>query len=68
MQISDEFEEIKNTFKDPYFLDFLGLKDGYLENDIESAVLKELEIFILELGKGFTFVESYAGVVLKLSR
>ncbi len=57
LQIADEFEEIKNTFKDPYFLDFLGLKDGYLENDIESAILKELEIFILELGKGFTFVE-----------
>jgi len=44
------------SFKDPYFLDFLGLKDGYLEKDIESAILKELELFILELGKGFTFV------------
>jgi predicted nuclease of restriction endonuclease-like (RecB) superfamily len=56
LQISDAFSEMKNTFKDPYFLDFLGLKEGYLENDIESAILKELEIFILELGKGFTFV------------
>jgi predicted nuclease of restriction endonuclease-like (RecB) superfamily len=46
-----------DTFKDPYFLDFLGLKDGYLENDLESAILKELELFILELGVGFTFIE-----------
>jgi hypothetical protein len=42
LQIADEFSEIKNTFKDPYFLDFLGLKDGYLENDIESAILKRI--------------------------
>jgi predicted nuclease of restriction endonuclease-like (RecB) superfamily len=64
LQIADEFSEIKNTFKDPYFLDFLGLKDGYLENDIESAILKELEIFILELGKGFTFVERQKRMIL----
>lgn len=42
--------------QDPYFLDFLGLKDGYLENDLEAAIIKELENFILELGVGFTFV------------
>jgi len=44
------------VFKDPYFLDFLNLKEGYLEYDLESAILKELESFILELGYGFTFV------------
>jgi predicted nuclease of restriction endonuclease-like (RecB) superfamily len=64
LQIADEFTEIKNSFKDPYFLDFLGLKEGYLENDIESAILKELEIFILELGKGFTFVERQKRMIL----
>jgi predicted nuclease of restriction endonuclease-like (RecB) superfamily len=64
LQITDELSEIKNTFKDPYFLDFLGLKDGYLENDVESAILKELEIFILELGKGFTFVERQKRMIL----
>ncbi len=64
LQIADEFTEIQNTFKDPYFLDFLGLKDGYLENDVESAILKELEIFILELGKGFTFVERQKRMIL----
>jgi predicted nuclease of restriction endonuclease-like (RecB) superfamily len=44
------------VFRDPYFLDFLGLKDRYLEKDIEDAIMRELENFILELGVGFTFV------------
>ena len=57
LQISTEINDLQYTFKDPYFLDFLGLKEGYLENDVEAAILKELENFILELGTGFTFVE-----------
>lgn len=44
------------VFKDPYFLDFLGLKDRYIEKDLEDAILREMENFILELGAGFTFV------------
>jgi predicted nuclease of restriction endonuclease-like (RecB) superfamily len=44
------------VFRDPYFLDFLGLQDRYLEKDIEDAIMRELENFILELGVGFTFV------------
>ena len=55
---------IQNSFKDPYFLDFLGLKDGYLENDIESAIIKELELFILELGKGFAFIERQKRMII----
>ena len=43
------------VFRDPYFLDFLGLKDTYSEKDLEMAILRELESFILELGAGFTF-------------
>lgn len=43
-------------FRDPYFLDFLGLQDAYCEKDVESAILRELERFILELGAGFAFV------------
>jgi len=43
-------------FRDPYILDFLGLKDAYSENDLEKAILFELEKFILELGVGFTFI------------
>ncbi|RJP58055.1 MAG: DUF1016 domain-containing protein [Deltaproteobacteria bacterium] len=42
--------------KDPYILDFLGLKDRYLEKDLEDAILREIENFLLELGAGFTFV------------
>jgi predicted nuclease of restriction endonuclease-like (RecB) superfamily len=45
------------VFRDPYILDFLNLKDIYQEKDLEQAILKELEQFIFELGKGFTFVE-----------
>ncbi|MDP1550502.1 MAG: PDDEXK nuclease domain-containing protein [Nitrosomonas sp.] len=42
--------------KDPYVLDFLGLNDRYLEKDLEDAILREIEQFLLELGAGFTFV------------
>ena len=43
-------------FRDPYILDFLGLKDTYAEKDMEAAILREMEHFILELGSGFCFV------------
>lgn len=43
-------------FKDPYFLDFLGLKNNYSEKDLESAILSELENFIVELGSDFGFL------------
>ena len=44
------------VFRDPYMLDFLGLPNGYSERDLESAILREMEQFLLELGAGFTFV------------
>ena len=44
------------VFRDPYILDFLGLKDAYAEKDLEAAILREIESFILELGAGFCFV------------
>lgn len=44
------------VFKDPYFLDFLGLKEGYLEADLEGAILHEMQDFILEMGEGFSFI------------
>ncbi len=44
------------VFRDPYFLDFLRLRDVYSEHDLESAILREIESFMLELGMGFTFV------------
>lgn len=55
---------IHNNFKDPYFLDFLGLQDTYLEKDLESAILRELEAFILELGKGFAFIERQKRMII----
>ena len=45
------------TFRDPYVLDFLGLSDSYSEKDLESAILAELQRFIIELGSDFAFME-----------
>ena len=64
LQLNESSPQLKHTFKDPYFLDFLGLKEGYLEYDLETAILKELELFILELGKGFAFVERQKRMII----
>ncbi len=42
--------------KDPYLLDFLDLNDNFSEKDLENAILRELERFILELGSDFAFM------------
>ena len=57
-------EHFSGSFKDPYLLDFLGLKEGYLEKELENALLKELELFILELGNGFAFVERQKRIII----
>lgn len=44
------------VFRDPYLLDFLGLHDGFSEKGLESALVREMERFLLELGAGFSFV------------
>lgn len=44
------------VFRDPYLLDFLGLQETYAEKDLEAAILREIEAFILEIGVGFCFV------------
>ncbi|ORC35712.1 hypothetical protein B4O97_08705 [Marispirochaeta aestuarii] len=59
-----EANHLNGNFKDPYFLDFLGLKEGYMENELENALLKELELFILELDKGFAFVERQKRMII----
>ncbi len=60
MELKQLREEDKVTpdliFRDPYLLDFLGLKNTYAEKDVEAAILREMESFILELGVGFCFV------------
>jgi predicted nuclease of restriction endonuclease-like (RecB) superfamily len=63
-QLSKQKDIALDTFKDPYILDFLQLKDGYLEKDLEGAILKELEQFILETGKGFAFVERQKRMII----
>ena len=44
------------VFRDPYFLDFLGLQNTYSEKDLESAIIAELQSFISELGSDFAFL------------
>jgi predicted nuclease of restriction endonuclease-like (RecB) superfamily len=46
----------EEELKDPYVLEFLGLKDEYSETDVEEALIRHLETFLLELGGDFTFV------------
>ncbi len=44
------------VMRDPYILDFLGLRDSWQESDLEAAIIREMEAFLLELGAGFCFV------------
>ena len=44
------------VMRDPYILDFLGLRDTWQESDLEAAIIREMESFLLELGAGFSFV------------
>lgn len=44
------------AFRDPYFLDFLGLHDTYSERDLESSILTQLQYFITEMGSEFAFL------------
>jgi len=61
--IKQELEQLKEgkitpdlVFRDPYMLDFLQLSEGYSERDLEQAILREMETFLIEMGKGFCFV------------
>lgn len=63
-QMEEKRPDLLHTFKDPYILDFLNLKNTYLEQDLEQAILRELETFILELGKGFTFMERQKRMII----
>jgi predicted nuclease of restriction endonuclease-like (RecB) superfamily len=53
---TDEKRVVDDTIRSPYVLEFLGLKDEYSESDLEEALIKHLEKFLLELGNDFTFV------------
>ncbi|MDQ6755321.1 MAG: PDDEXK nuclease domain-containing protein [Bacteroidota bacterium] len=70
--IKQEIEELRDedkltpdlVFRDPYFLNFLGLKNTFSEKNLEDAILRELENFILELGQGFSFVERQKRMII----
>ncbi|TAG30272.1 MAG: DUF1016 family protein [Sphingobacteriia bacterium] len=70
--IKKEIKELRESdkltpdlvFRDPYFLNFLGLKNTFSEKNLEDAILSELESFILELGQGFSFVERQKRMVI----
>jgi len=51
-------------FRNSYVLDFLGLTDTYSEKDLEDAILRELENFLLEMGTHFAFVARQKRIVI----
>ncbi|OGP15960.1 MAG: hypothetical protein A2V21_313070 [Deltaproteobacteria bacterium GWC2_55_46] len=55
-QLSGDIVNPEEEIKDPFVLEFLGLKDEYSENDLEAALVHQLESFLLELGGDFAFV------------
>jgi predicted nuclease of restriction endonuclease-like (RecB) superfamily len=59
-------DHLKREFylRDPYILDFLGLKDTYDEKDLENAILAELEKFILEMGIDFAFLARQKRIIV----
>ena len=64
LTIQNDLEELRNerklsadlVFQDPYFLDFLGLSDKFTEKDLESAILANLQQFLIEFGNDFAFM------------
>ncbi len=52
------------VFRNPYILDFLGLNDSFAEKDLEQAILAQLEQFLLELGRGFSFLERQKRMII----
>ena len=51
-------DNIHHYLRDPYILDFLNLQDKtYQESDLEQAIIDNLQAFLLEMGKGFAFIE-----------
>lgn len=70
--ILNDLELLKNekqispdlTFRDPYFLDFLGLHDSYSEKDLESSILANLQHFITEMGTEFAFLSRQKRIII----
>lgn len=60
-------EQPEDTIKDPYILEFIGLPilQHYSESELEKRLIEKLEHFLLELGKGFTFVTRQKRITLE---
>lgn len=52
----EDMVSVQDELRDPYLLEFLNLKEEYSETELEEALIRHLEWFLLELGAGFTFV------------
>ena len=52
------------AFRDPYFLDFLGLHDSYSEKDLEGSILAQLQYFITEMGSEFAFLARQKRIII----
>jgi len=71
LELSNEghkIQEGKDIIKDPFVLEFLNIKENtnYLETDLEKNILKHLREFLLELGKGFTFVGNQVRITIDI--
>lgn len=57
-QLQNKENQTLEFVKDPFVLEFMGIKrdERYLESDIENAIISNLQKFLLEMGKGFSFV------------
>jgi predicted nuclease of restriction endonuclease-like (RecB) superfamily len=70
--ILNDLTELKNeqklsadlVFRDPYFLDFLGLSDTHSEKDLETSIIVELQRFIIELGSDFAFMARQKRIII----
>lgn len=58
-QFPDKVGQTSNFVKDPYVLEFMGIRDsgGIIEKNVENAIISHLQKFLLEMGKGFCFVD-----------
>jgi predicted nuclease of restriction endonuclease-like (RecB) superfamily len=55
-QQGTEVQHPQDILKDPYMFEFLGMEHRYLEGELEEKLIQNLELFLLELGKGFAFI------------
>ena len=58
-QFPDKTGQVSRFVKDPYVLEFMGIKDNdrIVEKNVENAIISHLQKFLLEMGKGFCFVD-----------